>query len=176
MSSPARRYLLLGLAAVSTPSPTPSPIDSTTLGEQQLAYFDELGTSIKLAVEHALVFTMHALLLAAEVAVAVGLIVLAVRLGTPWLRHAMNRRPMAGIRILPPTDSAFQSEAWVACFRALYAIARPWWKSWLVGQPSVVFEYRASAGRVPVDSACEISKGLPRRVYKSGEWAAFQRW
>jgi Type IV secretion-system coupling protein DNA-binding domain len=166
MSSSACRYLLPGLVAVSTPSPTPSPIDSTTLGEQQLAYFEGLGASIKLAVQHAVVFALHALLVAAELALAVGIIVLAVRLGRPWLRHAMNRRPMAGIRILPPTDSAFQSEAWVACFRALYAIARPWWKSWLVGQPSVVFEYRTSAGRAsvhcwfPADVAHSVSNAL----------------
>ena len=76
---------------------------------------------------YAVVFTLHALLVAAELALAVGIVVLVVRLGAPWLRRAMKRRPIAGIRILPPTDSAFQSEAWVACFRALYAIARPWW-------------------------------------------------
>jgi hypothetical protein len=166
MSKPARRYLLPGLVAVSTPPPTPSPIDSTTLGEQQFAYFEGLGTSIKLAVQHAVVFALHALLVAAELALAVGVVVLVMRLGTPWLRRAMNRRPIKGIRILPPTDSAFQSEAWVACFRALYAIARPWWKSWLVGQPSVVFEYRASAGRVsaqcwfPADVAHSVSNAL----------------
>jgi len=137
-----------------------------TLGEQQLAYFEELGTSIKLAVQHAVVFTLHALLVAAELALAVGIVALVVRLGTPRLRRAMYRRPIAGIRILPPTDSAFQSEAWVACFRALYAIARPWWKSWLIGQPSVVFEYRASAGRVsthcwfPADVARSVSNAL----------------
>src|SRR6266581_7070663 len=149
MSSPARRYLLSLLVAVSTPSPTPppTPIDSTTLGEQQLAYFEELGTSIKLAVEHAVVFALHALLVAAELAVGAGILVLAVRLTTPQLRRAMNRRPIAGLRILSPADASFQPEAWVACFRALYAIARPWWKSWLVGQPPVVFEFCAHAGR-----------------------------
>ncbi len=166
MSSPARRYLPAGLVAVSTPSPTPSPIDSTTLGEQQLAYFEELGTSIRLAVQHAVVFTLHALLVAAELALAVGTVALVVRLGTPWLRRAMNRRPIAGTRILPPTDASFHPEAWVACFRALYAMARPRWKSWLVGQPSVVFEYRARDGRIssscwfPADLAHTVSNAL----------------
>src|SRR5260370_20636112 len=105
MSPPARRYLLPGLVAVSTPSPTPSPIDSTTLGEQQLAYFEELGTSIRLAVQHAVVFTLHALLVAAELALAVRTVALVVRLGTPWLRRAINPRPIAAIRVLPPTGA-----------------------------------------------------------------------
>ena len=168
MSSPARRIVLSGSIAAAIPSPTPSatPIDSTTLGEQQLAYFEQLGTSIKLAVEHAVLFALHALLVAAELAVAAGIVVLAVRLSTPRLQRVMNRRPIAAIRILPPTDVSFQPEAWVACFRALYAIARPWWKSCLVGQPSVVFEYRASASRVstscwfPADLAHTVSNAL----------------
>ena len=172
MSSPARRLLLPGFLAVVTPSPTPSagPIDSATLGEQQLAYFDQLGTSIKLAVLHAFVFTLHALLLAAEVAVAAGLVVLIGRIATPHVRRAINRRPVTGLRILPPTDACFQPEAWLACFRALYSIATPWWKSWLTGQSAIVFEYRAEAGRVstncwfPADLAHTVSNALTRAI------------
>lgn len=172
MGSPARHFLLPGFLTVVTPSPTPSagPIDSATLGEQQIAYFEQFGTSIKLAVLHAFVFTLHALLLAAEVAVAAGLVVLIGRIATSHVRRAINRRPMTGFRVLPPTDARFQPEAWLACFRALYSLATPWWKSWLTGQPAVVIEYRAEDARVsthcwcPADLVHTVSNALTRAI------------
>jgi len=168
MSSLARRFLLSGLVALTTPSltPSPEPIDSATLGQEQLAYFEQLGTSIKLAIQHALVVTLHVLLVTAELALAASIIVLAVHLARPRLQRAISRRPMARLLVLPPADARFQPEAWVACFRALYSIARPWWKSWLVGQPWVVFEFRAQVGRVsagcwfPAELAHSVSNAL----------------
>jgi hypothetical protein len=164
MSSPARRLLLSGVVALATPSPTPSPepIDSTTLGQEQLASFEQLGTSIKLAIQHALIVTLHVLLIAAELALAASIVVLAVHLAKPRLRHVISRRPLAGLVVVPPADARFQSEAWVACFRALYSIARPWWKSWLVGQPWVVFEFRAQVGRV--SAACWFPADLMHTI------------
>ena len=72
MNSVVRRCLLSGVTALGATSPTPSPtpVDSATLGQQQLAYFEQLGTSIKLGVQHAIVFTLHALVLVAELAIA----------------------------------------------------------------------------------------------------------
>jgi hypothetical protein len=171
MSSPARRFLLPGFLAVVTPTPTPSagPIDSATLGEQQHPYFEQVGTSMKLALLHAFVFTLHALLLAAEVALAAGLVFMIGRIAAPRLRRAIKPRPATGLCILPPTDARFQPEAWLACFRALYSIATPWWKSLLTGQPAVVFEYRAEDGRV--STRCWCPADLVHTVSNALTWA-----
>ncbi len=164
MNSVVRRCLLSGGTALAATSPTPSPtpVDSATLGQQQLAYFEQLGTSIKLGVQHAIVFTLHALVLVAELAIAVAVIGLAAKLVLPRVEHAMRRQPLSGLRIVPPIGSEFRPEAWIACFRTLYVIAAPRWKSWLVGQPSIAFEYRAQAGRVTV--CCWFSADIASTV------------
>ena len=157
MRSVVRHSLLPGAVALGITSPTPSPgqLDSATQGEQQLERFQQLASSINLAIQHALVFAIHALTLFAELAVAAAIVGsatwLGFRLATPRLQQRLRRQRIIGLRILAPIDSRLQAEAWVACFRTLYAIAAPRWKSWLMGQPSITFEYRAQAGRV---SAC----------------------
>jgi len=68
MRSVVRHSLLPGAVALGITSPTPSPgqLDSATQGEQQLERFQQLGSSINLAIQHALVFAIHALTLFAE--------------------------------------------------------------------------------------------------------------
>jgi hypothetical protein len=172
MNSVVRRCLLSGGTALAATSPTPSPtpVDSATLGQQQLAYFEQLGTSIKLGVQHAIVFTLHTLVLVADLAIAVAVVGLAAKLVLPRVQHAMRRRPLSGLRIVPPIGSEFRPEAWIACFRTLYVIAAPWWKSWLMGQPSITFEYRAQAGRMtvccwfPADMASTVRSALSATI------------
>jgi len=172
MRSVARRCWLPGVIPVGITSPTPSPeqLDSASQGEQQLERFQQLGSSINLAIQHALIFSIHALTLFAELAVAAAIVGsaawLGFRLATPRLQRRLRRQPIKGLRILAPIDSRLQPEAWVACFRTLYAIAAPWWKRWLLGQPSITFEYRAQAGRVragcwfPGDLETTVSSAL----------------
>lgn len=164
MNSVVRRCLLSGVTALgaTTPTPSPTPVDSATLGQQQLAYFEQLGTSINLALQHGIVFTLHALVLIAELAIATAVIGLAARLFLPRMQGTLRRRPLCGLRVVPPVDSQFRPEAWIACFRTLYVIAAPWWKSWLLGQPSITFEYRAKAGRVTV--CCWFSADIASTV------------
>ncbi|MHB8613567.1 MAG: hypothetical protein ACYDAL_14240 [Candidatus Dormibacteraceae bacterium] len=170
LTRPPLAAVRIGCPGLSSPTPSPEPIDSTTLGQEQLAYFEQLGTSIKLAIEHALIVTLHVLLIAAELALAASIAVLAVHLAKPCLQRAISRRPLAGLIVAPPADARFQPEAWVACFRALYSIARPWWKCWLAGQPWMVFEFRAQVGRVsaacwfPADLMHTVSNALAAAV------------
>jgi len=105
-------------------------------------------------------------MLIAELAIAATVIGLAVRLALPRMQGALRRQPLSGLRIVPPIDSQFRPEAWIACFRTLYVIATPWWKGWLLGQPSIAFECRAQAGRVtvccwfPADLASTVRSAL----------------
>ena len=64
------------------------------------------------------------------------------------LRHRVRNKPGVLVELLPPAAGALELEAWVVFFRSLYGIARPWWKRWLWGQPSVSFEFWSEAGRV----------------------------
>ena len=56
----ARRGLLSAVLALTVVSPSPSPVttDSATLGQQQLEYFQQLGTSFTLAVQRAVAFEL----------------------------------------------------------------------------------------------------------------------
>jgi energy-coupling factor transporter ATP-binding protein EcfA2 len=151
MNSARRRVLpwILTLGVVS-PSPSPESTDSATLGQQQLEYFQQLGTSITLTVQRAVVFTIHALFVLAVLVLAAALVWVAFQLAGPRLQRRLRRQRLHCLRILPPADARFQPETWLACYRALYAIAAPRWKRWLLGQPSLTFEYHAQAGRVSV--------------------------
>jgi hypothetical protein len=60
----------------------------------------------------------------------------------------MRRDPGILIELLPPAAGVLELEAWVVFFRSLYGIARPWWKRWLRGQPSLALEFWSSAGQV----------------------------
>jgi hypothetical protein len=164
----ARRRLLSAALALAVASPSPSPVmtDSATLGQQQLEYFQQLGTSFTLAVQRAVALMVHALLILAVVALVAALAWLVLQIAVPRLQRRLRRQPLRCLRVLPPADASFQPESWLACYRALYAIARPWWKTWLVGQPAIVFEYRACAGRLstwcwfPSDATHTVSNAL----------------
>ncbi len=168
----ARRRLLSPVLALGLGSASPSPVttDSAALGQQQLVYFQQLGTSFTLAVQRAVMFTIHALLVLAIVVLAAAMVWLVVQIAGPRLQRRLRSQPTRCVRILPPAGAHFQPESWLACYRALYAIARPWWKSWLVGQPALVFEYRASAGRVsswcyfPTDAGRTVGNALSAAV------------
>src|SRR5258708_11065916 len=164
MNSVVRRCLLPGVTGLGAtpPTPSPTPVDSATVGQQQLAYGEQLGASLHLGVRHAIDFALHALVLIGELAIAVAVTGLAAKLVLPRVHHAMRRQPLSGLRIVPPIGSEFRPEVWIACFRTLYVIAAPRWKSWLVGQPSIAFEYRAQGGRVTV--CCWFSADIASTV------------
>jgi hypothetical protein len=171
MNSVGRRLLSAVLPfAIVSPSPSPASTDSATLGQQQLEYFQQLGTSITLAAQRAVLFTIHALVILAVLVLAAAVMWLALQLVAPRLQRQLRQQSLHCLRVLPPADARFQPEAWLACYRTLYAIATPWWKSWFVGQPAVVFEYRANADRLsawcwfPSDLAGTVSNALSAAV------------
>jgi hypothetical protein len=63
------------------------------------------------------------------------------------LRRLADRR-QRGITfdLLPPEDSELALADWVAFFRGLFGMARPWWKRCILGEPWVVFRYVVEAG------------------------------
>jgi hypothetical protein len=52
------------------------------------------------------------------------------------------------LELRPPAASTLEPEAWVVFFQSLYGIARPWWKRWLSGQPSVSLEFWSTDGQI----------------------------
>jgi energy-coupling factor transporter ATP-binding protein EcfA2 len=153
------------------PTPSPDQLDPT---QQQMMRriesIQQLGGAINQAIQHAVVFALHAITMLPELAIAAALIATAAwlgsRLAAPRLQRALRHPRVIALRVVPPIDSRYSSEAWIACFRTLYAIAAPRWKSWLFGQPWISFEYRARAGRVtarcwfPEDLASSITNAL----------------
>jgi len=71
--------------------------------------------------------------------------------GAGWAirRHAADDRGVL-LELLPPDGVATSLQSWRDFFQALYAIARPRWKRWLMGQPWLSFEFWAEDGRVRV--------------------------
>ena len=67
-------------------------------------------------------------------------VIAAVGAAAATIRSRYDRRPGVLLDLIPPEGSASDLRAWVLFFGSLYAIAHPWWKRWLLGQPWVVFE------------------------------------
>ncbi len=166
-----RRLGSIALFMSVLPSPSPDAVDRSQ--ERLLRTLNELtqlGNSINRGIYHALVFVAHAGLLSAELlagaAIVSATLWLTAKLGVPRLRRQLVRRHLVAIRLLPPIETRYEPEAWLAFFRALYAIAAPWWKRWLFGQLWVTFEYRAEGGRIacycwsPEDSVASLTASL----------------
>lgn len=168
--SPARRGLWLAALSALPPSPgeslSPLQLDLLRDLDRIVRFGDTITTSLLRIVEIAV--RSAALLgeLVIVAAVVLPAIWIAARLGLPRLQRRLFPVRLAALRVQPPIESRYESEAWLSFFRALYVIAAPWWKRWLIGQPWVTFEFRAEAGRVachcwcPEDLAGLISASL----------------
>ena len=75
-------------------------------------------------------------------------IALALLLAAVSLRRRSAAEPALQLDLLPPEGAAADLGRWVLFFQSLYAIARPWWKRWLMGQPHLSFEFWSEAGSV----------------------------
>ena len=60
----------------------------------------------------------------------------------------VRARPAKGvlIELLPPDSTELDVRAWVHFFQGLYAMSRPWWKRWILGQPWIALELSAAGG------------------------------
>lgn len=78
-----------------------------------------------------------------HLAIAIALVdvaLLAAAVGLAVVRERERRRPGVLLDILPPEGAGADLRAWALFFRSLYAIAHPWWKRWIYGQPWIVLE------------------------------------
>ena len=78
------------------------------------------------------------------------------------LRERDRRRPRVLLDLLPPEGGAADPRAWALFYRSLYAIAHPWWKRWLLGQPWVVMELWSHDG--DLGARCSVPERLERMV------------
>jgi hypothetical protein len=83
--------------------------------------------------------------------------------GARWAtrRSAADGRGVL-LELLPPDGVAVSLQSWHDFFQALYAIARPRWKRWLIGQPWLTFEFWAEDGIVRV--RCWMPERVERLV------------
>ncbi|HXM52288.1 MAG TPA: hypothetical protein VN913_03315, partial [Candidatus Binatus sp.] len=78
------------------------------------------------------------------------------------LRDREHRRRGVLLDLLPPEGATADVRAWVLFFQSLYAIAHPWWKRWLLGQPHIVLELWSEAGEL--GARCWAPSRLERMV------------
>lgn len=153
----------LSLAAVprlpaSSPSPEP--------GEQQAEQLQQIVDAINAGLQ-GLVFVLgHAVVVATHVVVVaaapVALLWLGIKVGGPRIHQARHQTRLTSLQIVPPAESIYEPKRWVAAFKMLYAIARPWWKRAIMGQPWLIFELEACDGQLT--ARCTCLKDLERLV------------
>src|SRR5207249_3547150 len=78
------------------------------------------------------------------------------------IHRAMQETRLATVQIIPSAEGAFEPGRWVAAFRMLYAIALPWWKRAIIGQPWITFELEARNGELI--ARCTFLKDLETLV------------
>src|SRR5260370_20670703 len=78
------------------------------------------------------------------------------------LREREPRGPGVLLDMLAPEGATSDVRAWVLFFQNLYAIAHPWWKRWLLGQPHIVLELWSEAG--DLGARCWAPARLERMV------------
>ncbi len=157
--SPARRGLWL--AVLSAPPHPPGELLNRPQSDllRDLDRVVQLGNAITSALLHLVEIAVHEVVLLsglviAAAALAGSIIWLAAKLGLPRRRRQIFPIRPVSLRVRPPIEGRYEPEAWMSFFRALYVIAAPWWKRWLIGQPWITFEFRAEAGRVACHCWC----------------------
>ena len=153
----------LSLAAVprfAASSPSPEP------GEQQAEQLQRIVDAINAGLQ-GLVFVLgHAVVVATHVVVVaaapVALLWLGIKVGGPRFHQARHQTRLTSLQIVPPVESIYEPKRWVAVFKMLYAIARPWWKRAIMGQPWLIFELEACDGQLT--ARCTCLKDLERLV------------
>ena len=120
-------------------------VDAINSGLQGLMLI--LGTATASAV--------HAVVVAA---LPMALLWLAMRVGGPRIHQAMQQTRLATVQIIPPAEGVYEPARWVAAFRMLYAIALPWWKRAIIGQPWITLELEARKGEL--SARCTFLKDL----------------
>ena len=139
---------------------TPQPGEQQA--EQLLRIVDAINTGLQglvFILGNAAAVAVHAVLVAA---LATTLLWLAIRIGGPRLHQSMLQTRLASVQIIPPAEGVYEPARWVAAFRMLYAIALPWWKRAIIGQPWITFELEARRGELV--ARCTFLKDLEALV------------
>ena len=134
------------LQLLASPGPSPGP------GEQQAEQLQRLVDAINSALAGIVFILGHAAVVAAHVAVVaavpIALMWLLVKAGRPSLHIRLRQPRLVSVRIFPPEEGVYEPARWIAIYKMLYAIARPWWRSAFSGQPWLTFELEAVEGQL----------------------------
>src|SRR5579859_5494259 len=119
----------IGPLAMTDPSPTPlpSPGDSTQSdGQRRYQHLQDLYVSVTTAVDHAVRWLVTAgtvlvkvLVVLAAVAVVFSIVVRLGRLFAPASRSGTDRQKRGCFRLVPPGQTEYDPESWVAFFQGL---------------------------------------------------------
>ncbi|MGH7761372.1 MAG: hypothetical protein ACREOY_08155 [Candidatus Dormibacteraceae bacterium] len=137
---------LVFLSRLAVASPTPQPGEQEAEQLQRIVYaINSALSGLVFVVAHAAVVTVHVAVVAA---LPIALLWLVLKFGVPHIPQSSRHSRLAAVRIIPPAEGLYEPARWIAVYRMLYAIALPWWKRAIVGQPWVTFElvsrYRSS--------------------------------
>lgn len=141
-------------------SPSPGPGEQTA--EQLQRLVDATTTAldgIRFVLGHAAVIAAHVVVVAA---VPIVLVWLLVKVGGPSLDLRFKQPRLVSVRIFPPDEGVYEPARWIAIYKMLYAIARPWWKSAFMGQPWLTFELEAVEGKLTAN--CTFPRELQTLV------------
>jgi len=131
---------------------TPQP------GEQQAEQLQRLVDAINSALQGLVAVLAHGAVVAAHVvavaAMPMALLWLGIKVGGPRVHQAMHQTRLVTVRIVPPAEGVYEPKRWVAVFRMLYAIALPWWRRAIIGQPWLTFELEAVEGQLTARCTC----------------------
>src|SRR5712692_8390242 len=151
---------MLAVPPLKVGGPTPQP------GEQQAEQLQRLVDAINSALDGLVFVVAHAAVVAAHVVVvaapAMALLWVLAKVGARPVHRSFRQTRLVAVRIIPPAEGVYEPARWVGAFRMLYAIALPWWKRAIVGQPWLTFELEAMEGQLT--ARCTFTKDLQALV------------
>ena len=151
---------LLAVSRLKVGGPTPQP------GAQQAEQLQRLVDAINSALDGLVFVVAHAAVVAAHVVViaapAMALLWVLAKVGAQPVHRSFRQTRLVAVRIIPPAEGVYEPARWVGAFRMLYAIALPWWKRAIVGQPWLTFELEAMEGQLT--ARCTFTKDLQALV------------
>ena len=151
---------LLALARLKVGGPTPQP------GARQAEQLQRLVDAINNALDGLVFVVAHAAVVAAHVVVvaapAMALLWVLAKVGAQPVHRSFRQARLVAVRIIPPAEGVYEPARWVGAFRMLYAIALPWWKRAVVGQPWLTFELEAADAQLT--ARCTFPRDLQTLV------------
>ena len=138
----------------------------TSPAEQQAEQLQRIVDAINSALQGLVLVLGQAVVVTAHVVIVVALpmatLWLLVKFGVPRIPQSSQQTRLVAVRIVPPADAAYEPARWIAVYKMLYAIARPWWRRTIMGQPWLAFELEAFDGQLI--ASCAFPRDLQTLV------------